>query len=59
MKKSLGYTYLIDCPVSRSRTKSKAKKLIDDLKNRDRNIQTRIERNEKSSKFLQNIGVEL
>lgn len=58
-EKLLGFTYLIDCPVSRSRTKSKAKKLIDDLKNRDKNIQNKIERNEKSAKFLQNIGVEL
>jgi hypothetical protein len=58
-EKLLGFTYLIDCPVSRSRTKSKAKKLIDDLKHRDRNLSNKIEANEKSSKFLQNIGVDL
>jgi hypothetical protein len=58
-EKLLGFTYLIDCPVSRSRTKTKAKKLIDDLKNRDQNLKTQIINNERSNKFLQNIGVNL
>nr|WP_294931311.1 hypothetical protein [uncultured Flavobacterium sp.] len=58
-EKLLGFTHLIDCPVSRSRTKTKAKKLIDDLKNRDKNLKTQIINNERSNKFLQNIGVNL
>lgn len=58
-EKLLGFTYLIDCPVSRSRTKSKAKKLIDDLTNRDKNLTIKIQNNERSNKFLQNLGVEL
>ncbi|MEG1024062.1 MAG: hypothetical protein RSF34_06315 [Flavobacterium sp.] len=58
-EKLLGFTYLIDCPVSRSRTKSKAKKLIDDLTNRDKNLTIQIQNNERSNKFLQNLGVEL
>lgn len=58
-EKLLGFTYLIDCPVSRSRTKSKAKKLIDDLTNRDKNLTIQIQNNERSNKFLQNLGVNL
>lgn len=58
-EKLLGFTYLIDCPVSRSRTKSKAKKLIDDLKNRDKNLTIQIQNNERSNKFLTNLGVNL
>lgn len=58
-EKLLGFTHLIDCPVSRSRTKSKAKKLIDDLKNRDKNLTIKIQANERSNKFLANIGVNL
>lgn len=58
-EKLLGFTYLIDCPVSRSRTKSKAKKLVDDLKNRDKNLTIQIQNNERSNKFLQNLGVNL
>ncbi|SHL40065.1 hypothetical protein [Flavobacterium chilense] len=55
----LGFTYLIDCPVGRSRMKSKAKKLIDDLTNRDKNLTIQIQNNERSNKFLANIGVNL
>lgn len=58
-EKLLGFTYLIDCPVSRSRTKSKAKKLIDDLTNRNKNLTIQIQNNERSNKFLQNLGVNL
>lgn len=56
-EKLLGFTYLIDCPVSKSRTKTKAKKLIDDLKNRDKNIQSEIMQNERSNQFLKNLGI--
>ncbi|SNS02394.1 hypothetical protein [Flavobacterium sp. ov086] len=55
----LGFTYLIDDASSRSRTKSKAKRLIDDLKNRDKNLTIKIQNNERSNKFLENIGVNL
>jgi hypothetical protein len=58
-EKLLGFTYLINCPVSKSRTKTKAKKLIDDLKNRDKNLNIKIQNNERSNKFLQNLGVDL
>jgi hypothetical protein len=56
-EKLLGFTYSIDCPVSRSRTKSKAKKLIDDLKNRDKNLKAEILQNDRSSNFLKNLGI--
>ncbi|MFV8323572.1 hypothetical protein [Flavobacterium sp. LS2R12] len=56
-EKLLGFTYSIDCPVAKSRTKSKAKKLIDDLKNRDKNIKAEILQNDRSSNFLKNLGI--
>jgi hypothetical protein len=58
-EKLLGFTYLIDDASSRSRTKSKAKKLIDDLTNRDKNLTIKIQNNERSNKFLTNLGVNL
>jgi hypothetical protein len=56
-QKLLGFTHLIDCPVAKSRTKTKAKKLIDDLKNRDKNIKSEIMQNERSNNFLKNLGI--
>jgi hypothetical protein len=56
-EKLLGFTYSIDCPVARSRTKGKAKKLIDDLKNRDKNLKAEIMQNERSNSFLKNLGI--
>jgi len=56
-EKLLGFTHLIDCPVSKSRTKTKAKKLIDDLKNKDKNIKSEILQNERSNNFLKNLGI--
>lgn len=56
-EKLLGFSYEIDCPVSRSRTKTKAKKLIDDLTNRDKNLKTEIQQNERSNNFLKNLGI--
>jgi hypothetical protein len=56
-EKLLGFTYSIDCPVSRSKTKSKAKKLIDDLKNRDKNLKAEILQNDRSNEFLKNLGI--
>lgn len=58
-EKLLGFSYLIDCPVSRSRTKSKAKKLIDDLKNRDANLKKKLHDNERATNFLTNIGFQI
>lgn len=57
-EKLLGFTYLIDDPSSRSRAKTKAKKLIDDLTNRSKNLQTKIINNERSNKFLSNLGAQ-
>lgn len=56
-EKLLGFTYSIDCPVSRSRTKTKAKKLIDDLTNRSQNLSNQIVQNERSETFLKNLGI--
>ncbi|KFF15079.1 hypothetical protein IW20_15585 [Flavobacterium hydatis] len=56
-EKLLGFTYSIDCPVSRSNTKIKAKKLIDDLTNRDKNLKAEIIENENSNIFLKNLGI--
>lgn len=56
-EKLLGFMYSIDCPVAKSRTKTKAKKLIDDLKNRDKNIKSEIMQNERSNQFLKNLGI--
>jgi hypothetical protein len=56
-EKLLGFTYLIEDASSKSRTKTKAKKLIDDLKNRDKNIKAEIEKNDRSSNFLKNLGI--
>ena len=56
-EKLLGFTHLIDCPVAKSRTKTKAKKLIDDLKNRDKNIKSEIMQNERSNTFLNTASV--
>jgi hypothetical protein len=54
----LGFSHSIDCPVSRSRTKTKAKKILDDLKNRDKNLKKQIEQNDISNNFLKNLGYE-
>lgn len=56
-QKLLGFTYLIECPVAKSRSKSKAKKLLDDLKNRDKNIKLQVQQNDRSENFLKNIGI--
>lgn len=56
-EKLLGFAYQIDCPVARSRTKSKAKKILDDLENRDKNTKAKIQENERSNNFLRNLGL--
>lgn len=56
-QKLLGFTYLIECPVAKSRSKSKAKKLLDDLKNRDKNIKAQVQQNYRSQNFLKNLGI--
>jgi hypothetical protein len=56
-EKLLGFTYLIDDPSSKSRTKTKAKKLIDHLKNRDKNLKAEILQNDNANKFLKNLGI--
>lgn len=56
-EKLLGFEYFIDCPVAKSRSKTKAKKLIDDIKHRNKNIKSKIEENNRSNNFLKNLGV--
>lgn len=56
-EKLLGFAYHIDCPVAKSRTKTKAKKLLDDLENRDKKTKAKIQENERSNNFLRNLGL--
>ncbi|WP_300976893.1 hypothetical protein [Flavobacterium sp.] len=53
----LAFTYLIDCPVSKSRTKSKAKKLLADIENRNKKAKQQLSINNRSTNFLKNLGV--
>jgi hypothetical protein len=56
-EKLLGFEYFIDCPVAKSRSKTKAKKLIDDLMHQSKNIKDKLEQNSKSEQFLKNLGL--
>jgi len=58
-EKLYGFTYLIECPVQRSRSKSHAKKLVDDLENRDSNLKNKLMANERATNFLTNIGFQI
>lgn len=51
------YLYLINDPSSKSRSKSRTKKLLDDLKNRDQNLKIQLETNNKTYQFLANLGL--
>lgn len=54
-----GFTYLIDCKVQRSVSKTRAKKLLTDLKCRDDTIKKKIEANDRATNFLSNLGFEI
>lgn len=56
-EKLLGFENYIDCPVAKSRSKTKAKKLIDDIKHRNKNLKNEIEQNDRSTNFLKNLGI--
>lgn len=51
------YLYSIDCPVTKSRSKTKTKKLLDDMKNRNENLKRKLETNNESYQFLANLGL--
>lgn len=57
-EKLLGFIYLIDCPVARSRTKAKAKNLIKQLGTLNGALDPLLMQNERSNKFLKNLGLE-
>lgn len=56
-EKLLGYAHFIDCPVAKSRSKTKGKKLIDDLLHRNKNVKDKIQQNNRSTNFLKNLGI--
>ena len=55
--KLLGFTYLIDCPVSRSRTKTKFKSLIENVTTNNKSVSIKIKENDRAKQFLYNIGL--
>lgn len=54
-----GFTLSIDCPVARSRAKTKAKKLFTDIKCRDDTLKKKVEQNDRATNFLSNLGFEI
>ena len=57
--KLLGFTYLIDCPVSRSTNKSRVNKLITKLTQNDNDKHIKLQQNNRSNTFLKTLGFEL
>jgi hypothetical protein len=57
--KLLGFTYLIDCPVSRSTNKSRVNKLIKKLTANDKEKNRQLEENNRTNIFLKTLGFEL
>jgi hypothetical protein len=57
-EKLLGFTYLIDCPVSRSTTKTRVKKLVSKLTADDNQKKRELEQNNRTNNFLKNLGYE-
>ena len=57
-EKMLGFAHLIECPVARSRTKSKAKKLLDSFTSIDKNIEAKLRQNNRANSMLKNLGFE-
>ena len=51
------YLYMIEDPSTKSRSKARTKKLLDDLKNRDRNLKEKLEINNNTYQFLANLGL--
>lgn len=58
-EKLLGFIYLIECPVARSRTKAKAKNLIKQLGTLNGQMNPKLLQNERSNEFLKNIGLDV
>lgn len=58
-EKLTGFTYLIDCPVARSRVKSKAKKLINELTGKSEKLDEKLKRNDRANNFLNNLGFQI
>lgn len=56
-EKLLGFENFIECPVAKSRSKTKAKKLIDDIKHNSKNLKEKIIQNDRSTNFLKNLGI--
>lgn len=56
--KLLGFTYNINDASSRSRTKTKAKKLIDEMTSVNNNLKQQLKRSDKAKHFLKNLGFE-
>lgn len=54
----LAFTYLIDSPVAKSRAKSKAVKMIENLTSENDEIHIKLMSNDKAKTFLYNIGIE-
>lgn len=55
-QKLLGFTYLIDCPVSRSTNKSRVNKLIKKLTANDTQKNKLLEQNKRTNNFLNQLG---
>lgn len=55
----LAFTAHIDCPVAKSRTKTKIKKLIDEALHADKVLKTKLEINSRANHFLKTLGVNL
>lgn len=56
-EKLLGFTYHIDSKVSRSRTKSRVKEIIDRVSNDNKKLKEKLNRNSTAIIFLHNIGL--
>ena len=55
--KLLGFTHLIDCPVSKSRTKTKFKSLIENVVTNNKSVSIKLSENDRAKQFLYNIGL--
>lgn len=55
--KLLGFTHLIDCPVSKSRVKTKFKTLIENVVTNNKSVSLKISENDRAKQFLYNIGL--
>ncbi|WP_308131735.1 hypothetical protein [uncultured Flavobacterium sp.] len=58
-EKLLGFQYSIDCPVAKSRSKTKAKNLIKGLGTLDGLLNVKLLENDRAGEFLNNIGLSI